>query len=101
MKMHLGAPFSLLAAWLLLALFSRPSAVAAGGEGFVVLPDHAPRFSGPQGREADVTEILATHEQTGEALGLFRQTIAPKSGPPAHIHRGADEFFYVVSGGLK
>jgi glyoxylate utilization-related uncharacterized protein len=28
-------------------------------------------------------------------------TIAQKSGPPAHIHRGADEFFYVVSGELK
>lgn len=29
---------------------------------------------------------------------MFRQTIAPKSGPPAHIHRAEDEFFYVVSG---
>ena len=31
------------------------SAVAAEGEGFGVLPGQAPRFSGPQGREADVT----------------------------------------------
>ena len=77
------------------------TAMAANEEGFVVLPDRAPRFSGPQGREADVTEILATREQTGGALGLFRQTIAPKSGPPAHIHRGADEFFYVASGEFK
>jgi len=72
--------------------------VAAGGEAFVVLPDRAARFSGPQGREADVTEILATREQTGGAFGLFRQTIPPKSGPPTHIHGAEDEFFYVVSG---
>ena len=98
MKTHLGAQSSLLAAWLLVALLSGPTAVAAGGEKFVVLPDRASRFSGPQGREADVTEILATREQTGGALGLLRQTIPPKSGPPAHIHRAEDEFFYVVSG---
>jgi quercetin 2,3-dioxygenase len=72
--------------------------MTADGEGFVVLPGHAPRFSGHQGREADVTELLATSEKTGGALGLFRQTIAPRNGPPAHIHRTEDEFFYVVSG---
>jgi mannose-6-phosphate isomerase-like protein (cupin superfamily) len=98
MKTHLGAQFSLLAAWLLLALLSGPTVVAAEGEGFVVSPDRASRFSGPQGREADVTELLATRELTGGAFGLFRQTIAPKSGPPVHIHRAEDEFFYVVSG---
>src|SRR4029453_18246317 len=58
------------------------TAMAADEKGFVVLPDRAPRFSGAQGREADITEILATSEQTGGPLGLFRQTIAPKSGPP-------------------
>jgi quercetin dioxygenase-like cupin family protein len=83
------------------ALHFGPTAMAAEGEGFVVLPDGASRFSGPQGREADVTELLATGEQTGGALGLFRQIIAPKSGPPAHIHRTEDEVFYVVSGEFK
>src|SRR2546422_2281993 len=78
-----------------------PSAASADAGGFVVLPDGAARFSGPQGREADVTELVATHDQTGGALGLFLQTIAPKSGPPAHIHRAEDEFFYVVSGEFK
>jgi len=77
------------------------AAMAAGEKAFVVLPGSAPRFSGPRGREADVTEFLATREQTGGAFGLFRQTIAPKSGPPAHIHRAADEFFYVVSGEFR
>src|SRR5262245_45668812 len=98
MKTHLGAQSSLLAASLFVTVLSGPTAVAAGGEGFVLLPDRASRFSGPQGREADVTEILATRERTGGALGLFRQTIPPKSGPPTHIHRAEDEFFYVVSG---
>src|SRR5437667_11164794 len=101
MKTHLGAQFSLLAAWLLLALLSRPTAAAAEGEGFVVLPDGAPRFSGPKGREADVTELVATRDQTGGSIGLFRQTIAPKSGPPTHVHHTEDEFFYVVSGEFK
>ena len=47
---------------------------------------------------ADFTEMLATRDRTGGALGLVRQTIAPKSGPPTHIHQAEDEFFYVVSG---
>lgn len=89
----LAMVFGVLSPWL--------TAMAASEEGLVVLPDRAPRFSGPQGRETDITEILATREQTGGALGLFRQTIAPKSGPPAHIHRANDEFFYVVSGEFK
>ena len=32
---------------------------------------------------------------------MFRQTIAPKSGPPTHIHQTEDEFFYVVKGEFK
>lgn len=68
------------------------------GTGFVVAPGAAPSFSGPEGREADITELLATAEQTGGTLGMFRQTIAPGSGPPAHVHHAEDEFFYVVSG---
>lgn len=99
----------LLSGWILVALLSGPAAVmsvwwlvaAAAGAGFVVLPQDAPRFSGPQGREADVTELLATRDQTGGAVGLFRQTVAPKSGPPTHTHLGEDEFFYVVSGEFR
>jgi mannose-6-phosphate isomerase-like protein (cupin superfamily) len=33
-----------------------------------------------------------------ERSACFAKTIAAKSGPPAHIHRAEDEFFYVVSG---
>ena len=83
------------------ALLSPALTATAGDEkGLVVLPDGGSRFSGPQGREADITEILARREQTGGALGLFRQIIAPKSGPPTHIHR-TNEFFYIVSGEFK
>ena len=63
-----------------------------------MLPGNAPRYGGQQGREADMTELLATGEQTGGALGLFRQTIAPGSGPPTHLHGMEAEFAYVVSG---
>ena len=73
-------------------------AVAGEGEAFVFLPGEAPRYGGQQGREVDVTELLATADQTGGRLGIFRQTIAPKSGPPTHLHGMEAEFCYVVSG---
>jgi len=76
-----------------------PNTVAAGeSEAFIVLPGEAQGYGGQQGREADVTELLATAEQTGGVLGVFRQTIAPKSGPPTHLHGMEAEFCYVVSG---
>ena len=67
----------------------------------IVVPGSVPRFSGQQGREADVTELLATSAQTGGKLGIFRQTIAPGSGPPTHLHHMEIEFAYVVSGQFK
>jgi quercetin 2,3-dioxygenase len=73
----------------------------ASAAGFVVLPDSAPRFAGPQGRAKDYTEILATRDQTGGTLGMFRQEIAPNSGPPIHIHRAEDEFIYVLTGNFS
>jgi quercetin 2,3-dioxygenase len=109
MKSRFGTLFWVIAAWILIALLSGPAVVASvwfvaaitAEAGFVVLPDGAPRFSGPKGREADVTEIVAARDQTGGSIGLFRQTIAPKSGPPTHIHQTEDEFFYVVKGEFK
>ena len=105
MKSHLGSPTWPLIAWIAGTLLSGPAAVGAvllfASTGLVVPPEGAPRFSGPQGREADVTELLVTRDQTNGSLGLLRQTIAPNSGPPAHVHRTEDEFFYVVSGEFK
>ena len=107
MKLHFGSRSWLFVAWFVGALLSGPTAVAAvwllatAAGGFVLLPGGAPRFSGPQGRDADITELLATRDQTGGTLGMYRQTIAPKSGPPTHIHQTEDEFFYVVSGEFR
>ena len=67
----------------------------------IVVPGSVPRYSGQQGREADITELLATSAQTGGTLGIFRQTIAPGSGPPTHLHQLEIEFVYVVSGEFK
>ena len=54
---------------LVLTLCSTASTVMAHEkEGFIVLPNQAPRFSGPVGGEEDITEILATREQTGGRL---------------------------------
>ena len=99
MKMGFGLLYSLATAVVFLVLFSGSPAVAAGdGEAFIFLPGEAPRYGGQQGREADITELLATTEQTGGVVGIFRQTIAPKSGPPTHLHGMEVEFCYVVSG---
>ena len=84
---------------LVLTLCSTASTVMAHEkEGFVVLPNQAPRFSGPVGGEQDITEILATHEQTGGSFGVWRYTKVLEGGPPLHIHRAEDEFFYVLNG---
>ena len=85
-----GILYSLVAA--VVALPSTSSQVSAGEEAFIVLPGETPRYSGPQGREGDFTELLATADKTGGQLGFFRQTIAPKSGPPTHLHGMEAEF---------
>ena len=74
------------------------TAPAPAREGLVVPPGGAPRHAGQQGRDRDYTELLATADQTGGSLGMFRQTIAPRSGPPLHRQDHEDEFYYVVSG---
>src|SRR5215467_3928101 len=91
----LGLLYSLVVAVVVLALPSISSQVSAGEEAFIVLPGEASRFRGQQGREGDITELLATADQTGGVLGIFRQTIAPKSGPPTHLHGMEAEFCYV------
>jgi quercetin dioxygenase-like cupin family protein len=67
----------------------------------IVVPGSVPRYGGQQGREADITELLATSAQTGGKLGIFRQTIAPGSGPPTHLHQMEIEFVCVVSGQFR
>jgi quercetin dioxygenase-like cupin family protein len=73
------------------------TAIAAEKKGFVILPNKAPHF-GPIGDETTTADILASHEQTGGSFGVWRYTSDNRSGPPLHIHRTEDEFFYVVKG---
>jgi len=100
MKLRFGLLYAFVAAVILIVLPSgtSPAVSAEEGEAFIVLPGAAPSYGGQQGREADITELLATAKQTGGVLGIFRQTIAPKSGPPTHLHGMEAEFCYVVSG---
>jgi len=80
MKLRFGT-----AAWLLVGLLSGPAAVVgvwtvaalAAASGFIVPPGAAPRYAGPQVREADFTEIYVTKEQSGGSIGLLKQIIAP------------------------
>jgi len=87
----------LLAASTAMLVASLPAA-AAGPEGFVVVPEKAPRFAGPAGMESFMTEVLATAGQTRGAFGIWRYEIPPGGGPGSHVHRGEDEFFLVLSG---
>ena len=86
MKTRLGLLYLLVAAVVVLALSSFSRSVSAAEGAFIVLPGEASRYSGQQGREGDLTELVATADETRGVLGIFRQTIAPKSGPPTHLH---------------
>ena len=92
MKTRLGLLYLLVAAVVVLALSSFSRSVSAAEGAFIVLPGEASRYSGQQGREGDLTELVATADETGGVLGIFRQTIAPKSGPPTHLHGMEAEF---------
>ncbi len=46
----------------------------------------------------DIYRFLATSEGTGGRYALIEATVNPDCGPPPHIHRREDEWFYVVEG---
>ena len=46
----------------------------------------------------DLYTFKITGEQTMGAFTVIEQIIQPESGPPPHIHRLEDEFFYVLEG---
>jgi quercetin dioxygenase-like cupin family protein len=83
---------------IILVLSGWSIAVATEKRAFVVLPNTAPRFPGPVGGEANTADMLATREQTGGSFGVWRYNSTIPGGPPLHIHRAEDEFFYVLSG---
>ena len=79
-------------------LFLCSTHAAAHNEGFVVSQGEAPRYGGPRGGEDNVADILADSKKTGGVWGIWRYSAEPKFGPPLHIHRNEDEFFYVLDG---
>jgi hypothetical protein len=72
MKTRLGLLYLLVAAVVVLALSSFSRSVSAAEGAFIVLPGEASRYSGQQGREGDLTELVATADETGGVLGIFR-----------------------------
>ena len=46
----------------------------------------------------DTMALKATGESTGGNLVLLENLTAPGGGPPPHLHRNEDEFFYVLDG---
>jgi mannose-6-phosphate isomerase-like protein (cupin superfamily) len=55
-----------------------------------------------EGRQIDLgtfgMTVKADHEQTGGRFSLLEANEPPGFGPPMHIHRDADEAFYVLDG---
>jgi mannose-6-phosphate isomerase-like protein (cupin superfamily) len=49
----------------------------------------------------DTYTFKATGEDTGSSLAFFDASVPPGSGPPPHVHRNEDEFYYVLDGELE
>ena len=49
----------------------------------------------------DTYTFKATADDTGGSLAFFDATVPPESGPPPHVHRDEDEFYYVLDGELE
>jgi uncharacterized cupin superfamily protein len=43
----------------------------------------------------------AGSDDLGGGAAVFVQTVMPGGGPPAHVHRDTDEFFYVLEGEIE
>jgi quercetin dioxygenase-like cupin family protein len=49
----------------------------------------------------DIYSTKLTGPQTGGQIGLVEATVPPGGGPASHIHKRADETFYLVHGELE
>lgn len=49
----------------------------------------------------DTMTVKAGAGSTGGALTLVENLTAPGGGPPPHLHRNEDEFFYVLEGSFE
>jgi quercetin dioxygenase-like cupin family protein len=69
-----------------------------GVEPIVVGPGEGETIQGPAGGPLT---FKARSAQTGGALTLFENVIAPGDGPPLHTHADEDESWYVLEGELR
>jgi mannose-6-phosphate isomerase-like protein (cupin superfamily) len=65
---------------------------------FVVLPGEGTTFPGPAGGP---TTIKVRTEDTAGSFALVENVIAPKDGPPLHVHAREDEMWFVVEGHFR
>jgi quercetin dioxygenase-like cupin family protein len=65
---------------------------------FAVAAGQGKTIQGPAGGPLT---FKARGEQTGGALTVFENVIAPGDGPPLHTHAGEDESWYVLEGELR
>ena len=69
-----------------------------GAEPFIVLPGEGEVLRGPVGGP---TRILARAETTNGAFTALENVIAPREGPPEHIHVREDEMYDVREGTIR
>lgn len=60
----------------------------------IVHPDRADRLT-PFGIDM---KVLLSAQQTGGSFSALYADIRPGEGPPLHLHRGHDEYFFVLEG---
>ena len=49
----------------------------------------------------DTYSFKAVGADTGGGFAFWEATIPPQAGPPPHIHRGEDEAYFLLEGGLE
>ncbi len=67
-------------------------------EAFVVLPGCGKKVQGPVGGPAI---IKAGTNETGGSFAFIENTVAPKQGPPLHVHGREDEMWYILEGSFR
>lgn len=65
---------------------------------FVVPPGGGRLLRGPVGGP---TILKATTDETGGSLAVFETAVASRQGPPLHVHRREDEFWYILEGDFR
>jgi len=72
--------------------------VAGSPKPFVVAPGGGDTVQGPAGGPLT---FKVRGDQTGGALTVIENVIAPGDGPPHHVHADEDEAWWIVEGSLR